>query len=238
MLFKNLEGNYVTLNDYVEARKAAEGKTEEAEAKEEKETTNVFYVTDEIQQSQYINMFKEEGVDALILTHSIDQPFITNLEQHNEHLRFYRIDADLNEAFKSNEGIDEETLKKEAEELTSLFRKALNDEKLEVKVEHLKNSSVSSMVTLSEESRRMQDMMRMYNMYGMNADMFSTNVTLVLNSNNDLVKYVYEHKDDANIAMFCEQLYDLALISHKPLAPEAMTKFIQRSNEIMMLLTK
>ena len=223
--------------------KTEEGKTEEStdtsDKKDEKEEpTNVFYVTDEIQQSQYINMFKSEGVDALILTHNIDQPFITNLEQHNEHLRFFRIDADLNEAFKNKEGLDEEAMKKETEELTALFRKALNNDKLEVKVESLKNASVSSMVTLSEESRRMQDMMRMYNMYGMNADMFSTNVTLVLNSNNDLVKYVYEHKDADNINMFCEQLYDLALISHKQLDPEAMTKFINRSNEIMMLLTK
>ena len=260
MLFKNLERKYVTLNEYVDARKAAEGKSEENKAeesvetkteevkadvaskednKEEKEApTNVFYVTDEIQQSQYINMFKSEGIDALILTHNIDQPFITNLEQHNEHLRFFRIDADLNEAFKSKEGFDEEARKKETEELTALFRKALNNEKLEVKVENLKNASVSSMVTLSEESRRMQDMMRMYNMYGMGGDMFSTNVTLVLNANNALVKYVYEHKDADNINMFCEQLYDLALISHKQLEPEAMTKFIARSNEIMMLLAK
>ena len=251
MLFKNLEGKYVTLTDYVDARKAAEGKaetseevkteevkSEEANSEEKEAPTNVFYVTDELQQSQYINMFKSEGVDALILTHNIDQAFITNLEQHNEHLRFYRIDADLNEAFKNKEGVDEEALKKEAEELTALFRKALNNDKLEVKVESLKNASVSSMVTLSEESRRMQDMMRMYNMYGMNADMFSTNVTLVLNSNNALVNYVYEHKDADNIQMFCEQLYDLALISHKQLDPEAMTKFINRSNKIMMLLTK
>lgn len=259
MLFKNLEGKYLTLTDYVDARKAAEGKTEdtakteeakaedtekteEAKAedkKDEKEApTNVFYVTDEIQQSQYINMFKAEGIDALILTHNIDQPFITNLEQHNEHLRFFRIDADLNEAFKKTEGVDEEAAKKEAEELTSLFRKVLNNEKLEVKVEALKNENVSSMVTLSEESRRMQDMMRMYNMAGMNPDMFGTNVTLVLNTNNALVKYVYEHKDAENINMFCEQLYDLALISHKQLNPEAMTKFIARSNEIMMLLAK
>lgn len=247
MLFKNLEGKYVTLPDYVEARKAAtateetvEEKKEDAtaESKEEKETTSVFYVTDEIQQSQYINMFKAEGIDALMLTHNIDQPFITNLEQHNENLRFYRIDADLNEAFKKTEGVDEEAAKKEAEELTALFRKAIGNDKLEVKVENLKNENVSSMVTLSEESRRMQDMMRMYNMAGMDPDMFGTSVTLVLNSNNALVKYVYEHKDDENINMFCEQLYDLALISHKQLNPEAMTKFIARSNEIMMLLTK
>ena len=245
MLFKNLEGKYLTLTEYVDANKE-KSKTEETEVKEEakegeekKETpTNVFYVTDEIQQSQYINMFKAEGVDAILLTHNIDQPFISNLEQHNQHLKFYRIDADLNEAFKSTDGVDEEAMKKETEELASLFRKALNNEKLEVKVENLKNETVSSMVTLSEESRRMQDMMKMYNMYGMNADMFSTNVTLVLNSNNKLVQYVYEHKDDENINMFCEQLYDLALISHKQLDPDAMTKFINRSNEIMMLLAK
>ena len=244
MLFKNLEGKYLTLTEYVDANKkdevkeSTDAKDNEEKKDESEEKTNVFYVTDEIQQSQYINMFKEEGVDAIILTHSIDQPFITNLEQHNEHLRFYRIDADLNEAFKKTENVDEEAMKKETEDLTALFRKVLNNDKLEVKVENLKNEAVSSMVTLSEESRRMQDMMRMYNMYGMNADMFSSNVTLVLNANNKLVQYVYDHKDDENINMFCEQLYDLALISHKQLDPDAMTKFISRSNEIMMLLAK
>ena len=184
-------------------------------------------------------MFKEQGIDAVILTHTIDQPFISQLEQANDKIRFQRIDADLTDTFKEEVGTeDAEALKKEAEDLTELFRKVLGKEKLEVKVEKLKDAKVSAMVTLSEESRRMQDMMKMYNMYGMDQNMFASEETLVLNANNALVQYVFAHKEGEHTPMFCEQLYDLALISHKPLAPEAMTKFIARSNEIMMLLAK
>ena len=197
----------------------------------------IYYVTDEQQQSQYIRMFNEQGIDAVILTHNIDQPFISQLEQTNDKIRFQRIDADLTDTFKEEVGADaEETLKKENEALTELFRKVLGKEKLEVKVEKLKDAKISSMVTLSEESRRMQDMMKMYNMYGMDPTMFANEETLILNANNALVQYVFEHGDGEHVPMFCEQLYDLALISHKPLAPEAMTKFIERSNEIMRLL--
>ena len=198
----------------------------------------VFYVTDEIQQSQYINMFREEGIDAVILNHNIDEPFISHLEQKNDGVKFLRIDSDLNDSFKDEIREDDEEFKNTADSLTEIFRKALNNEKLDVKVEKLKNESISSMVTLSEESRRMQDMMKMYGMAGMNPDMFGTNVTLVLNANNTLVKYILEHKESDHTDMMCEQLYDLALISHKQLSPEEMTKFIARSNEIMMLLTK
>lgn len=262
MIFKDLEGKYLSLSEYVQESKSKdetsveekneetsteetsedtvteETSTEEKSEEKKEEPTKVFYVSDEIQQGQYINMFKEQKINALILTHNIDQPFITQLEQHNENLRFLRIDADITESLKNDTGIDEETLKKQNEELTEVFRKALNDDKLEVKVENLKNDNISSMVTLSEESRRMQEMMRMYNMSGMSPDMFGTSVTLVLNANHPLVQYVHEHKDADNVVMLCEQLYDLALISHKPLDPEAMTKFIHRTNEIMMLLTK
>ncbi len=266
IIFKNLEGKYITLPEYIKAAKAKADNAEagaeanaEADAKadteagaekkdgsdqvkdekaEEKPDT-VYYVTDEQQQSQYINLFKEEGIDALLLTHNIDQPFITQLEQTNQKVRFQRIDADLTDSFKEDvKGDEEEALKKETEELTELFRKVLNKDKLEVKVEKLKNDKVSAMVTLSEESRRMQDMMRMYNMYGMNPDMFGTNETLVLNANNSLVQYIRDHKDDEGVSLFCEQLYDLALISHKPLDPEAMTKFVERSNEILAMLAK
>ena len=184
-------------------------------------------------------MFKAEGIDALILTHNIDQPFITQLEQTNQKIRFQRIDADITDSFKEEvEAGEEENLKKETEELTELFRRVLNKEKLEVKVEKLKNDKVSAVVTLSEESRRMQDMMRMYNMYGMDPGMFGTNETLVLNANNNLVQYIRDHKDEEGVNLFCEQLYDLALISHKPLDPEAMTRFVERSNEILTMLAK
>ena len=196
-------------------------------------------MTDEQQQSQYINMFKAEGMDAVILTHNIDAPFISQLEQRNENVKFQRIDADLTETLKEDMAAeDEEAFKATTETLTEIFRKALENDKLDVKVERLKNEKVASMMTLSEESRRMQEMMKMYGMQGMDASMFGTEVTLVLNANHPLVQYVLEHKDEEHVPMFCKQLYDLALLSNKPLNPEEMTAFIQRSNEIMMLLAK
>ncbi len=225
ILFKNLEGKYLTLPECLEENKEHHEKT-------------VFYVTDEIQQSQYINMFREEGIDAILLTHSIDEPFITHLEQKNEGVKFMRIDADLDSSFKSDAEVNEEDFKKTTDTLTDVFRSALGNDKLDVKVENLKNESISSMITLSEESRRMQDMMKMYGMAGMDPSMFGSNVTLVLNANNALVKFILENKDSENVPTFCKQLYDLALISHKQLSPEEMTEFIARSNEIMMLLAK
>lgn len=253
IIFKNLEGKYVTLPEYVKAAKAdsAETTSETAEESKKDESTStedasgnkeekkdvVYYVTNEQQQSQYINMFKQEGIDALILTHNIDQPFITQLEQTEQSYKFQRIDADITDSFKE-EGHSEETLKAENDKLTELFRKTLNKEKLDVKVLKLKNDKVSSMITLSEESRRMQDMMKMYNMYGMDPNMFGSSETLVLNANNKLVQYIFEHEDSEYIPLFCSQLFDLALLSHKPLEAEAMTNFIARSNEIMEILAK
>ena len=240
ILFKNLEHKYLTLKDCVEANGGTlekEEKKEEGENAEEKKT-KIFYVTDEQQQSQYINMFKAEGKDAVILTHNIDSPFITQLEQRNP-VEFQRIDADVTEDLKEDvSGEDEETLNKQKEELTEVFRKALSNDKLDVKVEKLKAEDVAAMVTLSEQSRRMQEMMKMYNMYGMDASMFGTDVTLVLNAKHPLVQYVLEHKDGEHTDLICQQLYDLAVLSNKPLNPEEMTKFIARSNEIMMLMTK
>ena len=254
MLFKNLEGKYLTLEDYVKAAKEAAGETEETpvvenadgtsatgengeEAEEKKQV--VYYVTDERQQSQYINMFKEAGLDAIFLTHNIDQPYISKLEYDNKEIRFQRIDADLTETFKEEVTESEEDWKKLTDTVTDMVKKALNKEKLTVKVEKLKNEKVASMITLSEDSRRMQDMMKMYNMYGMDPSMFGgEGETLVLNANHPLVKFVFEHKKSKNASVICEQLYDLAMLSHKPLAPEEMTKFIERSNEIMLLLTK
>ncbi len=243
LLFKNLDGKYLTLQDFVaenkkedtaEAVKETES-TENAEEKK-KEKTVLFYVTDEVQQSQYINLFKEQGIDAVILKHNIDSAFITHLERQDDTIKFERIDADVNADMK--EEVSEEDLKEEKETLTDVFHKALNNDKLEVKVEKLKNASVSSMIVLSEETRRMQDMMKMYNMYGMDPNMFGGPATLVLNANNELVQYIFNHKDSEHVPMMCEQLYDLAMLSHKPLAPEEMTKFITRSNKIMMLLAK
>ena len=209
--------------------------TDNDDADDAKKRT-IYYVTDEIQQSQYIKMFKDASLDAFVLTHNIDQPFISQLEHKNDKIKFQRIDAELGEGVK--EEIDAEAMKDDIDTLTATFRSALKNDKLDVKVEKLKDESVSSMITLSEDSRRMQDMMKMYNMYGMDPSMFGTSETLVLNANNKLVQYVLANKDSDNVPMICEQLYDLAMISHKQLAPEAMTKFIKRSNDILMLLTK
>lgn len=252
VLFKDIDGKYTTTKEYLEPGKkegeAEETKAEEAEQtvetadgetiEEEKEEpkTTVYYVTDEVQQSQYINMFREQGMNAVILKHNIDNPFISHLEAKNEKVKFQRIDADVTDSMK--EEASEEELKAETDALTDLFRKALNNEKLEVKVEKLKNENVSSMITLSEENRRMQEMMKMYNMYGMDPDAFGTSTTLILNANNALVKYLFENPESEHANMICKQLYDLAMISHQPLAPEAMTRFVTRSNELMMLLIK
>ena len=251
VLFKDLDGKYTTMNEYLEAQKPADGEAETDKAEEKTEEkadekadgeekkapkTTIYYVTDVVQQSQYINMFREQKMNAVVLKDNIDNPFISHLEAKNEKVKFQRIDADVTDSMK--EEVSEEELKGETDALTALFRKALNNDKLEVKVEKLKNVNVSSMVTLSEENRRMQDMMKMYNMYGMDPSMFGTTTTLVLNANNALVKYLFENPEGEHSNMICEQLYDLAMISHQPLSPEAMTKFVNRSNEIMMLLTK
>ena len=243
ILFKDVDNKYLTLKDCIEQNKkedtaeSDDTKKEDAENKEnaekkEPEKTTIFYVTDPVQQSQYINMFREAGKNAVILSHNIDTTFISHLEQKDQTIQFKRIDADVTEELKGEGAADENT----AKTLTELFRKNLNMEKLEVKAENLKNESVAAMMTLSEESRRMQDMMKMYNMYGMDPSMFGGNETLVLNVNNKLVQYILDHKDGEHVPMFCKQLYDLAMLSNQPLSPEAMTAFINRSNEVMMIL--
>lgn len=311
LIYKNLEGKYITLDEYVESRKGkkdedkdgadqAESKAEakegngkdsagleadetahddkdsksdancecghehehdencscdhehdkscscghdhddedEDEADEDKKII-VYYVTDLKQQSQYINMFKEAGIDALILTHNIDQPFITNIEYERKDIKFQRIDADITEGFKAEaKKKDLKALKKNTKAMTGLFRKVLGKDKLEVKVELFKNEKVSSVITLSEENRRMQDMMRMYNMSGMDMGDLGGGEVLVLNANNKLVQYIIANEKAEKTPMICEQLYDLAMLSHKPLEPEAMTRFIERSNEIMLLLAQ
>ena len=253
MLYKNLDHKYMTLEDIIKEAKGEEAdaaKTEETKAEEtktdaeeskdadakEEEKTRIFYVTDEVQQSQYINMFKEAGIDAVILPNPIDSPFMQHVEQKNEGLKFLRIDADVNETFKETEETDEaakEQEKKDAETLAEVFKKAIGNDKLNVKVEKLKNEGLASMITVSEESRRMQDMMKMYSMYGGGSDMFPAEETLVINANNGLVKYVLANKDGEKTPMLCEQLYDLAKLAHGSLSPERMTKFIARSSEIM-----
>ncbi len=261
IIFRNLDDKFITLPEYIEnayGKADAEATDEDgnkveaevvdetdvekdedvdsSEDKEEKKNT-VYYVTDMVQQSQYINMFREQNMDALVLKHSIDQPFIQQLEQQDQTVKFMRIDADVTESME--EEASGEEWENETKELTEIFKKAIDNDKLQVEVKKLKNEKLASMVTLSEETRRMQDMMKMYAAGGMGAgmeDMFAGGETLILNANNDLVKYILEHKDGENTDMFCKQLYDLAMISHRPLASEAMTEFVARSNEIMMLL--
>ena len=247
VLFKNLDHKYMTLKECIEKNggkaepeEKTEGENAEQSAeKKETEKTTIYYVTDEQQQSQYINMFKKEGLDAVILSHNIDSPFITQMEQKNEHIKFQRIDADLTDHFKEDVSEEEkEAFKEKTDSLVEIFRKALGNDKLEVKVEKMKDENVASMITLSEESRRMQEMMKMYGMSGMDPSMFGTDASLILNANHPLVEYVVAHKDGENTEMFCHQLYDLAMLAHKPLSPEEMTEFVKRSNEIMMKLAK
>ena len=222
--------------DAADAKDAAEAADASEEPKEPERTT-IYYVTDVNQQGQYIQMFKEQGMNAVILDHNIDTSFITQLEQRNDHYQFMRIDADLTEALKD----DSADLTDATATLTEVFKSALNNDKLTVKVEALKNADVASVLTLSEQGRRMQDMMKMYamgGMGGMDPNMFAADQTLTLNVNNPLVKFILDNKDSEHVPMFAEQIYDLALISNQPLSTEAMTKFVKRSNDIMLLLTK
>lgn len=224
-LFKTLQSKFVTLDEYLEAAKG-------------KHDNKVFYVSDERQQAQYINMFKEHELDAVILTHSIDTPFISLLESKVENLSFARIDSDLNEHLKAEDHLSEEDKIKAIEKLETMFKEALKLEKINLKLEAMKTEDLSAMVVLSEESRRMQDMMRMYGMAGMNPDMFKTETTLILNSKNALVKHLIENEsvEEDTKMLICEHLYDLAMLSHAPLSPEAMTEFIKRNNQLMLKL--
>ena len=261
ILFKDIDGKYTTLPELLVAEEKKEdaetsdenaskdqeagsedGTSKEAEDGDQKDAEPkdtrkpIYYVTDMQQQSQYINMFRQQGMNAVVLDHTIDSSFITQLEQRNQNYKFLRIDADVTDSLV--EETSEEELKESTDTLTGIFRKALGKDKLNVKVEKFKNKEISSVITLPEESRRMQDMMKMYNMYGMDPSMFGGDETLVLNANNDLVRYILNHGDGEHTDLFCKQLYDLAMISNQPLSPEEMTAFVNRSNQIMMLLAK
>ena len=265
ILFKNLDGKYLTLpeclevklvdteegeqatatdenGEKIEAEVVTEGEDTDADAEEaeEKKEKVIYYVTDEQQQSQYINMFKAAKMDAVILTHNIDQPFISQLESKNEGIKFMRIDADVTDSMKAKTSKKaEKEMEEQAEAIGKIMKKALKNDKLNVKVQKLKNKKVSSVLTLSEESRRMQDMMKMYSMPGMDMGAFGGDgETLILNANHPLVQYVTENQEGENVEMICEQLYDLAKLQQAPLTPEAMTRFIARSNDIMMMLAR
>lgn len=260
IIFKNLDHKYLTLEECIKANGGLEETPEEgedtaaepeAENKDsdaaenadeneaEEKKTNIYYVTNEQQQSQYIKMFKEQGQDAILLTHNIDSAFITYLEQRNQNVSFQRIDAEVHDSLKDEVTEEEkEVFQKTTDSLVEIFRKELNNDKLDVKVEKLKDDNVASMAVLPEQSRRMEEMMKMYGMGGMDAGMFGSQATLILNANHPLVQFVVEHKRSKSVPVICKQLYDLAMLAHKPLSPEEMTAFVQRSNEIMLLLTK
>ena len=253
ILFKNIDDKYLTLPEILkpveentDEEKKDDENTENTDSSETSETNAdeeykdersvIYYVTDKNQQGQYISLFREQGMDAVILDHNIDSSFITQLERRNEKYKFMRIDADVTDTL--TEETSEDELKELTESLTEIFKKALNNDKLTIQVQKLKNADIPSIITLSEEGRRMQDMMKMYAMSGMDPSMFGGDYTLTLNANHPLVQYVNNNKDNENVNMFCEQLYDLAMLSNQPLAPEAMAKFVKRSNDIMMLLAK
>ena len=269
ILFKNIDDVYMTLPECLETKpidtdeeegEGAEGETkadadatkeaagdnaedkadETAENADEKKEKVIYYVTDMNQQSQYVNMFRKAKMDAIVVTHQIDVAFLNQLESKNEGVKFKRIDEDFGDALKSKTSAKAlEEMKAQEEELGKLFKKITKKENVSVKLEKLKNKDISSMITISEESRRMQDMMRMYSSMGMGMEgLGKEGQTLVLNANNKLVQYILEHKDGENVNTICEQLYDLALLQHAPLEPEAMTKFVARTNKIMMLLAE
>ena len=243
ILFKDLDDKYLTLPEILvkeeekeNTEDTAEEKAEDSAAEEKDDRKTIYYVTDPQQQGQYIQMFKEQNMPAVILNHNIDTSFISQLEARNQHYKFMRIDADVTDALK--EEVSEEELKAAQDALTETFRKALSNDSLDVKIEKLKDASIASIITVNEETRRMKDMMKMYNMYGMDPSMFNASETLTLNVSNDLVKYILDNKDSEHVPTFCEQLYDLAKLSNQPLTPDEMKKFVDRSNQIMMLLTK
>ena len=269
ILFKDLDGKYLTtpeaLNvnridpeaeeeekttetatdengEKVEAEVVGENDHKEEEKEEEVQDHTIYYVTNVQQQSQYIRMFRDNKMQAFVLEHTIDQPFIQQLEAKNEGLHFARIDADIQEALKSRTGKKAaEELKTAAEKLEKVIRKAVGNDKLGVKLENLRDKKTASMLTVDEQSRRMADMMKMYAASGMAMglnDFAKEGQTLILNAKHPLVKYVMEHEDDKNTKMICRQLYDLAQIQNAPLSAEDMAGFIVRSNEIMLMLTK
>ncbi|MDR2903786.1 MAG: molecular chaperone HtpG, partial [Clostridiales bacterium] len=224
LLYKTLGGEYLTASEYLEKNK-------------EKEADKIFYVTNEQQQSQYIKLFQEQEIEAVLLTTKLDAPFMSYVESYEPTVHFARIDADLSDSLKDKTEEGDE----HAAQLTELFKKNLGSDSLKINVESLKSDSVSAVMLLSEQSRRMQEMSVMFG--GMGGDMgamFSAEETLVLNKNNALVKHLIDFKDDENkagtVKLICEQIYDLAMLSHKPLAVEAMTKFISRSNDLMSKL--
>ena len=243
ILFKNINDKYLTLNELVDESKNSEDKVEtsadenieNSEEKKEVEKTQIFYVNDVKEQSQYVNIFKSAGKDAVVLPHSIDVPFISTLEMKRDNVKFLRIDSDMTDDMRSEEVAEDSKASYDA--LSEKVKTALHNDRLKVSVQPLKSDEISSVITISEESRRMQEMMKQYGMMGMDPSMFGgEGETLVLNANHPLVKELLENSHEECFDMICEHLYDMASISHSPLSPERMSAFIKRSNELMLKL--
>ncbi len=228
VIFQSTHGDYVTLAAYLERNK-------------EKHENKVFYVSNEKQQSQYIKMFKEHDMEAVILPSTIDNPFMSHMEMHEKGITFSRIDADLSDSMKESGDQDEVQNKELQEALESVFKTILGKDSLKVQAENLKAENVSGIILLSEQSRRMQEMSAMFGNMDMGS-MFKDEQTLVLNKKNKLIQLILQQKDQEDkkedVALLCEQVYDLALLSHKPLESEAMTRFIERSNKILEKLAQ
>ncbi len=223
IIFKNMEGKYITLPEYLESAK-------------ETNENKVFYISDEVTQSQYMNIFREQGVDAVYLVDPIDSTFITYLEQRNREVQFLRIDSDVTDILKEN--LSEDDAKESTKKLADIFKKATGIDQLIVKAEKLKNPEVTSMITVQEQTRRLAEMMEMYGMDNSPTGMGAQGETLVLNLNNPLVQFVMDHPEKENTDLLCQQIYDLAKLSNHPLKPEEMTAFVARSNKLLNLLTK
>jgi molecular chaperone HtpG len=264
ILFKDINGKYLALPECLEVNKIdveenAEGetsteaksdanadtsaKTEEVSSDAKEKNKVIYYVTDEVQQSQYIAMFKNSGKDAVVLSERIDQPFISELEAKNQGVHFRRIDADLTEEFKASVTEDEQKLfDEQSKELETEIRTATKKDSLTVKLQKLTQEKTAAMLSISEESRRMNDMMKMYAMGGMGMGAMPVQETLILNTEHPLVKYLMNNGKDeskkATIDLISEQLYDLARIQQSPLPAEEMTKFIERSNDILLKMAE
>ena len=239
ILYKNLKGEYVTAKEYLDSQNG-------------KFKNTIFYISDETNQGHYINMFKEEGIDAVYMTETIDDAFISYIENDlntktasddnadkDDEIKFRSIDSDIASIMKGDDSNSEESSSIDKEALIKVFKENLSDEKLDIQVEGLKNPSISAMITVSEEKKRMNSMMRQYAV-AMNTDMGLSDETgsLVLNSNNELIKYIANNKDSEDIKLLCQQIYDIACLAHAPLSADRMTSFISRNNDMLTRLIK
>lgn len=237
ILFKDIYDKYKTFKDLeLEEAKEEENKEESSQEPDDKKENKIYYVNDVNAQSQYINMFKEAKKEAVVLPHNIDMPFIQSLEAKMKDVRFIRIDGELSEELAGEEV--NETEKENFDKLVQRAKDYLSQDKIDIEVKNLKNDSLASLLIISEESRRMEDMMKQYAMMGLDPSMFGANTdkTLVLNSSHSLVKKLLSAENKDNEKLIIEHLYDLAQLSNASLSPERMSAFIQRANSILSMI--